>query len=348
MSVVYNFGAPRLFRDLLSSQSDRQKSQNPMIQNLHAIHQYRSKPREFRFTAEGFGGELAGCDTGISMGRLFLPSLVFQAFTLFSWSFQEGAAAVDDSIRDVLASIRSWQLEHEASQEQSSSLRRPFVTLSFAQSINGRIALGNAENEAGPAHSSNYPFSGTESLRMTHAIRSIHTGILIGGGTLESDNPQLNNRFWDGDGEESYLNQPRPIILDTHLSHTMLVGDKIRLDRPIVCCSREAASSLETLPTDVNILPCNCGADGKLDLEDVLFQLWSRQGIKLVMVEGGASVLSSFLQQNLFDTICITVAPKLVGEGLEPLYKGAPLDLSQAGRFILLGADAVLLYHHST
>lgn len=62
---------------------------------------------------------------------------------------------------------------------------RPFITLSYAQSLDGSIALFDKRRAL---------ISGTESLVLTHAIRRVHDAILVGAGTIDRDNPKLTVR----------------------------------------------------------------------------------------------------------------------------------------------------------
>ncbi len=59
---------------------------------------------------------------------------------------------------------------------------RPFVTLSYAQSVDGSIASARGLRST---------LSGPESLRFTHALRAGHDGILVGVGTVLADDPEL-------------------------------------------------------------------------------------------------------------------------------------------------------------
>lgn len=59
---------------------------------------------------------------------------------------------------------------------------RPFITLTFAQSLDGKISKKGQQ----------ILISGKESLAMTHRLRSLHDGIMVGIGTALIDNPQLN------------------------------------------------------------------------------------------------------------------------------------------------------------
>lgn len=245
--------------------------------------------------------------------------------------------SVETKIQEVVADLRIWQQEFESSD-------RPFVTAAFAQSLDGYMA---AYDETTSTTTVNYPLSGDESLLLTHALRSMHSGILVGGRTLSMDNPRLTNRLWGT--EIDRLTSPRPILLDSHLNHIQKLGQNCRLENPIVCCTEQAASSLETLPFNAQILACRCNADGMLDIRDVLQQLKRRHGIQSVMVEGGAAVLSSFFEEGLVDALCITIAPKLLLSGAAPTFRGPNSDKSHinlargSNRFISLGHDTTLV-----
>ena len=78
---------------------------------------------------------------------------------------------------------------------------RPFVVLSYAQSVDGSIAGRNRERNR---------LSSPESMALTHGIRALCDGILIGIGTLLSDDPRLTVTHACGP-------HPQPVVLDTHL-----------------------------------------------------------------------------------------------------------------------------------
>lgn len=236
------------------------------------------------------------------------------------------------TIVSILLLIQKWRLE----EVQSSSIqnpRRPFVTLSFAQTLDGKIGLTSPS-------SCNYPISCKESLQLTHALRSIHDAILIGKETMRLDNPQLTVRYWDESGNN--FSQPRPILLDTQLRTDF---QKCRAKNLIVCCSEEAAASSaefthhhisdegnSNITTSITLLPCatkrirttTTQETGKeeeeeevevLDLHDVLSKLYTNFGIQSIMVEGGAHVLSNFVTEELVDFMCITISPTILSGG---------------------------------
>ena len=78
---------------------------------------------------------------------------------------------------------------------------RPFVTVSYAQSIDGSIASRRRRP---------LPISGPAAMRMTHGLRALHDGILVGIETVLADDPRLSVRLVEGP-------HPQPVILDTHL-----------------------------------------------------------------------------------------------------------------------------------
>ena len=78
---------------------------------------------------------------------------------------------------------------------------RPFVTLAYAQSLDGSIA-----GQGGRPLS----LSGPSSLQLTHELRAAHDAILVGIGTVLSDNPRLNVRLVAG-------LDPQPIVVDSRL-----------------------------------------------------------------------------------------------------------------------------------
>jgi riboflavin biosynthesis pyrimidine reductase len=82
-----------------------------------------------------------------------------------------------------------------------------------------------------------------------------------------------------------------------------------------------------------------------LDLCHVLELLKDRFGIRSVMVEGGAGIISSFAFANLVDCICVTIAPKAIGnkDGLAAFSDLPTMVDFQSGTFLVLGSDCILL-----
>jgi GTP cyclohydrolase II len=177
----------------------------------------------------------------------------------------------------------------------------PFVTLAWAQSIDGSLAL-----EAGRG----LPLSGPESLALTHAVRASNEAILVGIETLLADDPQLNVRHWPG-------RSPAPVVLDSRLrtppAARVLAGagpDRVVRIACTVGADEVRAASLEARGARVLRLPA--WSNGWVELE-ALMEALGAAGVRRLMVEGGARVLTSFLRAGLGDYAVVTVAPRFLG-----------------------------------
>ena len=243
-----------------------------------------------------------------------------------------------DAVSEVVSLVEEWQAEFSMNSLQDSG--RPFVTVSYAQSLDGKLAPFS--DDSNHATQSNYAISCPESLLLTHAIRSVHDGILIGGTTLGVDNPRLTNRLWG-------YHQPRPVVLDTSLRHIMELGVNMRLKNPIVCHDEKLELGGNWRPPiKMDLLPCKTTKAGSLDVCDVLRQLKRVCGLTSVMVEGGPTVIASFMDQMLVDAVCVTISPHLLGPGVGvELRKGFRVALETV-QYISLGYDYCLLGRSSS
>jgi GTP cyclohydrolase II len=179
-------------------------------------------------------------------------------------------------------------------------IKRPRVTLTYAQSLDGSIAARSGAPLL---------LSGTESLHYTHQLRAAHDAILVGIGTVLSDDPRLDVRLAAG-------SSPRPIVLDTHLRCPITARCLEAARRPLVVTTDRAAEDRrralqERGVTVLTISTCHDDAS-YLDLAVLLDRLHA-ESIRSVMVEGGARVITSFLRARLVDRLIITIAPMLVG-----------------------------------
>lgn len=251
-------------------------------------------------------------------------------------------ASTISTVQKILSKINKVKEERE---EVVPTDELPFVCVTYAQTLDGNIAINKKNEET----SSNLELSSDESFLLTHALRSQFDGILIGGNTLRSDNPRLNNRLWAENWHEFeegnmvlkssswQLKQPIPIVLDTNLRHLMdmvessqMVKAAVNHDLLIVCCSQEAfdehhkriQSYCTANNVSIELLPCAINeSTDRLDLEDVIYNVCMIHGIYSIMVEGGSAILSEFVsRRDLVDCICVTICPRIIGSiGLNAL-----------------------------
>jgi riboflavin-specific deaminase-like protein len=176
----------------------------------------------------------------------------------------------------------------------------PFVTLSFAQSLDGSItSQPGARTQLSNSHS----------LRLTHDLRSHHDAILVGVNTVLADDPRLTVRLLEG-------RNPRPVILDSRLR--MPVDARLLRERRdqtvIVATTTNACRDKEArlCAAGAQVVRLSLASDSRVDLSSLLKFLQS-QKIGSLMVEGGAQVITSFLAARLVDQLILTICPILMG-----------------------------------
>jgi 5-amino-6-(5-phosphoribosylamino)uracil reductase/diaminohydroxyphosphoribosylaminopyrimidine deaminase/5-amino-6-(5-phosphoribosylamino)uracil reductase len=207
----------------------------------------------------------------------------------------------------------------------------PWVTIKYAQSLDGRIATRSGESQW---------ISGSDSLVYAHELRARHDAILVGVGTVLHDNPRLTVRLVEG-------RDPLRVIADSALRTPL---DAALLDEPSTALfaatptvEPERRATLEARGARVVVLPA--GDDGRVDLQALLLALAAR-GVRSVLVEGGAEMITSLLRRRLAHRLVVCVAPKVLGLGVEAIGDLGILRLDEAltftrARFWLCGADVL-------
>jgi 3,4-dihydroxy 2-butanone 4-phosphate synthase/GTP cyclohydrolase II len=208
---------------------------------------------------------------------------------------------------------------------------RPYVTLSYAQSLDGSIAARRGEQTF---------ISGPEAGRLTHQLRARHDAILVGIGTVLADDPRLTVRLARG-------TDPQPVIVDSRLRFPMWANLLRGGRRPWIATTevadRSRQAALEAAGARVIRLPA--GPNGMVSLAALLDHL-DRLHIRSLMVEGGATVISNFLADHLVDRLVLTIAPMILG-GLNAVadlgqLNGQLLPRLTRPRYQALGRDMIL------
>lgn len=156
--------------------------------------------------------------------------------------------------------------------------KRPYVILKYAQSANGYLG-SNKERIL---------ITGALSQRLVHRWRSESDALLTGSGTALTDDPQLTNRLWFG-------KSPIRILLDRRgrvQLHARLFDDST----PTLVFGRKAPTPSSFQQTQFLPYPQN-------GLPELLQQLATLHGIRLLLVEAGNTLLHHFLQTDLWDEI---------------------------------------------
>lgn len=185
--------------------------------------------------------------------------------------------------------------------------RIPFVTLKLAATLDGRIAAAGGDARW---------ISGEKSRDTVHRLRNEVDAVLVGRGTVTTDDPQLTCRIEGG-------RNPRRIVLDSELK-IPLSAKVFRLADPrntIIAARADAAPAktraLEELGVQVWRLPVK---DDRVAWRPLLKML-ARQGIVSLLIEGGGITAASALKEKIVDKVLFFYAPKILGGDALPMVE---------------------------
>jgi diaminohydroxyphosphoribosylaminopyrimidine deaminase/5-amino-6-(5-phosphoribosylamino)uracil reductase len=175
----------------------------------------------------------------------------------------------------------------------------PFVTLKLATSLDGRIATRTRQTRW---------ITGEKARRYAHRLRAESDVVMVGIGTASIDDPLLTARLVRAS------RQPARVVVDTRarLEPTARMLQDSGSATIVATTENAPSDSLERLRkagAEVLVLPEN---EGRVDLRSLLKELGQR-GIRTVLVEGGAALAGSLMDERLVDKVVFVIAPILIG-----------------------------------
>jgi 5-amino-6-(5-phosphoribosylamino)uracil reductase len=215
---------------------------------------------------------------------------------------------------------------------------RPYTILSCSVSIDGYIG--------GPA--SRLLLSNAADFDRVDEVRASCDAILVGAATVRVDNPRLVVRSQARREERAArglaaspmkVTVTRQAELDPNADF-FTVGDSERL---VYCASRQVADARTRLATVATVVD---GGDA-VAMRTVGTDLVAR-GVERLLVEGGSTVHTQFLTEDLVDELQLTVAPVFVGDSEAPRFvqdgrfpwnpgrRAALVDVRKLGDVVLL------------
>jgi diaminohydroxyphosphoribosylaminopyrimidine deaminase/5-amino-6-(5-phosphoribosylamino)uracil reductase len=218
-----------------------------------------------------------------------------------------------EQLRSAGIQVEGPSLEEEGSAllhrfRRAQALRRPWVALKWAMSLDGRIA---------PARGRGGRISGTRSQAHAHDLRGHADAVAVGVETVLVDDPRLTCRL-EG-GVPHGRAQPLRVVFDSSLRTpptSVLLDDAPHVPVLVICVAADAVrrEGLEACGAEVAEVPA---ADGGVDLTAALALLHER-GVRRLLVEGGARVHGALIQARLADQVHAYVAPIVLGGGDAP------------------------------
>ena len=194
--------------------------------------------------------------------------------------------------------------------------KRPYITLKWAQSADGFIDVKrSATGLPEPTW-----ITGKPERSLVHKWRSEEQAILVGAGTVRADDPKLNVRDWSG-------NDPLRIVLsgsgdiDPEAS-VFQVGGKVIIFTGI---------NAPDIPGTVRIV-LDEREPACVQITDYLYNM----GIQSLFIEGGASTLTHFIENGIWDEARIFTGNKQFIEGVPaPLVHGKLISRTEFSSSVL-------------
>ncbi len=175
-------------------------------------------------------------------------------------------------------------------------IRADLVVAQIGQSLDGRIAT-----HTGHSH---YITGHADILRL-HRLRALVDAVVVGAGTVEADNPRLTVRHAEG-------RSPVRVVLDP----------RDRLDRRRHVFTDGAARTIVVRRARPGARTSADGDDVRIPADDrgvfapqAVLEALRTIGIRRVLVEGGGTTVSRFVQAGVVDRLHVTVAPLIIGSG---------------------------------
>ena len=180
---------------------------------------------------------------------------------------------------------------------------RPSVTVKIAQTLDGRIATRTGQSQW---------ISGEAARAFAHELRACHDAVLVGIGTVLQDDPRLTVRLVPG-------TDPLRVVADTSARIPLacnLLGDIPERTIVFVGAAAPPERVARVRESGAGVRVARPDSSGRLDLGDLLATL-AAEGIRSVMVEGGSGIITSLLTADLVDRLVVSIAPKVLGAGLD-------------------------------
>lgn len=170
----------------------------------------------------------------------------------------------------------------------------PFVILKQATSLDGKIATKTGDSRY---------ISNEKSLNYVHNLRNSVDAVLVGIDTVLKDNPRLTCRIPNG-------KDPKRVIVDSKL-RMPLNSDVLNDGNVIIAttkfCNKKKKRGLEEKNIELMIFN-----DKKIKLRKLMEELAKKEIIS-VLIEGGAEIAGSAIDEKIVDKVIFIISPKIIG-----------------------------------
>ncbi|MFH1101440.1 MAG: 2,5-diamino-6-(ribosylamino)-4(3H)-pyrimidinone 5'-phosphate reductase [Methanobacteriota archaeon] len=176
-------------------------------------------------------------------------------------------------------------------------MRRPKVIINCAMSVDGKIALPSRRQ---------LRISSDEDIRRMYELRNTCDAVLVGVGTILTDNPKLTVK----ESVVPHPKQPLRVVLD---SSCRTPTDALVLNTAAKTLILTVKGNEKPYTGDhIQVISCDADDEGHISLPCALDVLASN-GVRTVLVEGGGTVIWNFLRQHLVDDLYVYIGSCIIG-----------------------------------
>ena len=176
-------------------------------------------------------------------------------------------------------------------------MNKPYTIINCAMSADGKIALPNRKQMR---------ISSKEDIERMYKLRSECDAILVGIETILSDDPKLTVK-------ERYVKNPKQPL-------RVVLDGKGRTPKNALAVDNSANTLIFTIKGNekqyygkhIEVVGCKADNEGHIDIVEALNLLYEK-GIKKLLVEGGGTVIWSFLKKRLVDDLYVYIGPYVIG-----------------------------------
>ncbi len=177
--------------------------------------------------------------------------------------------------------------------------KKPFVIMKSAMTLDGKIATYTGNSKW---------ITGEEARKEVHKLRNRVSAIMVGIGTILTDNPELTCRIEDG-------NSPKRIIVDSMLRIPIdakvinLKDEVLTIVATTIKADEQKIQLLRSKGIEVLVIEEH---NSRVDLQKLMTRLGEMK-IDSILLEGGATLNYSALEEGIVDKVQFYIAPKLIG-----------------------------------
>jgi riboflavin biosynthesis pyrimidine reductase len=179
-------------------------------------------------------------------------------------------------------------------------------------------------------------------------LRELADVIVVGAGTVRIENysgVHLGVAERQGRQAREQSEVPRLAIVTKsgRLDRDMAVFTRTELPPLVLTCTAAAEKTRRLLGDLCEVVDCSGGDPGEVD-EAALLEALAARGMRRILTEGGPTLLGTFVQRDLLDELCLTIAPYLVGGLARRIATGSGQVLTHMRCAHILTYDAGYLY----